>query len=162
MSRVSCVICPPALIPMPLSSDDGREGASLSTQPQHLSSSMPGQWDEGQGQPWPPVCGYLAFLLSQVHGYKGVTFQNWARTYGCCPAMYYQPTSVQEIIEVSVHLSSVPAGPAPRSPAPRSPCGPYRPNSAPEQRLGDGLARLRPPAHPSSASQVRCTILPGG
>uniref|UniRef100_A0A452SY34 L-gulonolactone oxidase n=1 Tax=Ursus maritimus TaxID=29073 RepID=A0A452SY34_URSMA len=39
----------------------------------------------------------------QVHGYKGVKFQNWARTYGCCPEMYYQPTSVEEIREVSVH-----------------------------------------------------------
>uniref|UniRef100_A0A8C8U9F4 L-gulonolactone oxidase n=1 Tax=Peromyscus maniculatus bairdii TaxID=230844 RepID=A0A8C8U9F4_PERMB len=35
-----------------------------------------------------------------VHGYKGVQFQNWAKTYGCCPEMYYQPTSVEEIREV--------------------------------------------------------------
>ncbi|XP_039731702.1 LOW QUALITY PROTEIN: L-gulonolactone oxidase-like [Pteropus medius] len=35
-----------------------------------------------------------------VHGYKGVAFQNWARSYGCCPAMHYQPTSISEIIEV--------------------------------------------------------------
>ncbi|XP_043726483.1 L-gulonolactone oxidase isoform X1 [Cervus elaphus] len=35
-----------------------------------------------------------------VHGYKGVKFQNWARTYGCCPEMYFQPTSVEEIREV--------------------------------------------------------------
>ncbi|XP_034517220.1 L-gulonolactone oxidase isoform X3 [Ailuropoda melanoleuca] len=35
-----------------------------------------------------------------VHGYKGVKFQNWARTYGCCPEMYYQPTSVEEVREV--------------------------------------------------------------
>ncbi|KAJ8798511.1 hypothetical protein J1605_016656 [Eschrichtius robustus] len=35
-----------------------------------------------------------------VHGYKGVKFQNWARTYGCYPEMYYQPTSVEEIREV--------------------------------------------------------------
>uniref|UniRef100_A0A8C0QZR4 L-gulonolactone oxidase n=1 Tax=Canis lupus dingo TaxID=286419 RepID=A0A8C0QZR4_CANLU len=36
----------------------------------------------------------------QVHGYKGVKFQNWARTYGCCPEMYFQPTSVEEVREV--------------------------------------------------------------
>ncbi|XP_038291277.1 L-gulonolactone oxidase isoform X3 [Canis lupus familiaris] len=35
-----------------------------------------------------------------VHGYKGVKFQNWARTYGCCPEMYFQPTSVEEVREV--------------------------------------------------------------
>ncbi|XP_037669234.1 L-gulonolactone oxidase isoform X2 [Choloepus didactylus] len=35
-----------------------------------------------------------------VHGHKGVKFQNWAKTYGCCPEMYYQPTSVEEIREV--------------------------------------------------------------
>ncbi|XP_027820103.2 L-gulonolactone oxidase isoform X5 [Ovis aries] len=35
-----------------------------------------------------------------VHGYKGVKFQNWARTYGCCPEMYFQPTSVEEVKEV--------------------------------------------------------------
>ncbi|KAF3818431.1 hypothetical protein GH733_011848 [Mirounga leonina] len=35
-----------------------------------------------------------------VHGYKGVKFQNWARTYGCCPEIYYQPTSVEEVREV--------------------------------------------------------------
>lgn len=46
-----------------------------------------------------------AFFLSQVHGYRGVTFQNWAKTYGCCPEMYYQPTSVGEIREVSVLMA---------------------------------------------------------
>ncbi|XP_035308999.1 L-gulonolactone oxidase [Cricetulus griseus] len=35
-----------------------------------------------------------------VHGHKGVQFQNWAKTYGCCPEMYYQPTSVEEVREV--------------------------------------------------------------
>uniref|UniRef100_A0A8C6WDW5 L-gulonolactone oxidase n=1 Tax=Nannospalax galili TaxID=1026970 RepID=A0A8C6WDW5_NANGA len=35
-----------------------------------------------------------------VHGHKGVQFQNWAKTYGCCPEMYYQPTSVEEVKEV--------------------------------------------------------------
>lgn len=35
-----------------------------------------------------------------VHGYKGVQFQNWAKTYGCSPEMYYQPTSVGEVREV--------------------------------------------------------------
>ncbi|KAH0519286.1 L-gulonolactone oxidase [Microtus ochrogaster] len=36
----------------------------------------------------------------QVHGCKGFQFQNWAKTYGCCPEMYYQPTSVEEVREV--------------------------------------------------------------
>lgn len=49
----------------------------------------------------PTVC------LTQVHGHKGFQFQNWARTYGCCPEMYYQPTSVEEIKEVSVSLFGV-------------------------------------------------------
>ncbi|KAM7322461.1 hypothetical protein ACRRTK_017966 [Alexandromys fortis] len=35
-----------------------------------------------------------------VHGCKGFQFQNWAKTYGCCPEMYYQPTSVEEVREV--------------------------------------------------------------
>ncbi|XP_055465794.1 L-gulonolactone oxidase isoform X2 [Psammomys obesus] len=35
-----------------------------------------------------------------VHGHKGVRFQNWAKTYGCSPEMYYQPTSVEEVREV--------------------------------------------------------------
>lgn len=46
--------------------------------------------------------GHPALRPSQVHGYKGVKFQNWARTYGCCPEMYFQPTSVEEVREVSV------------------------------------------------------------
>ncbi|KAM9083537.1 L-gulonolactone oxidase isoform 1-T1 [Megaptera novaeangliae] len=61
---------------------------------------MLGQWDGGQGSPRPLTGGDPGFVLSQVHGYKGVKFQNWARTYGCFPEMYYQPTSVEEIREV--------------------------------------------------------------
>ncbi|KAL7987177.1 hypothetical protein Chor_006096, partial [Crotalus horridus] len=36
-----------------------------------------------------------------VHGEGGVRFQNWARTYGSSPEMYFQPTSVDEIREVN-------------------------------------------------------------
>ncbi|XP_039201903.1 L-gulonolactone oxidase-like isoform X2 [Crotalus tigris] len=35
-----------------------------------------------------------------VHGEGGVRFQNWARTYGSSPEMYFQPTSVDEIREI--------------------------------------------------------------
>lgn len=51
------------------------------------------------------------FFLVQVHGHKGVQFQNWAKTYGCCPEMYYQPTSVEEVREVGVHLHITPRCP---------------------------------------------------
>uniref|UniRef100_A0A7M4E4G9 L-gulonolactone oxidase n=1 Tax=Crocodylus porosus TaxID=8502 RepID=A0A7M4E4G9_CROPO len=36
----------------------------------------------------------------QVHGHGGVQFQNWAKTYGCSPELYFQPTSVEEIKEI--------------------------------------------------------------
>lgn len=64
------------------------------------------RWQERggpSGQPAATDLSHPALFPSQVHGYKGVKFQNWARTYGCCPEMYYQPTSVEEIREVSVH-----------------------------------------------------------
>ncbi|XP_043365956.1 L-gulonolactone oxidase [Dermochelys coriacea] len=35
-----------------------------------------------------------------VHGQGGVKFQNWARTYGSSPELYFQPTSVEEIKEI--------------------------------------------------------------
>ncbi|XP_055970126.1 L-gulonolactone oxidase [Sorex fumeus] len=35
-----------------------------------------------------------------VHGYKGVHFENWARTYSCRPEMYFQPSSQEEVREV--------------------------------------------------------------
>ncbi|NWX77660.1 GGLO oxidase, partial [Alca torda] len=36
----------------------------------------------------------------QVHGQGGVKFQNWAKTYGSSPELYFQPTSVEEIREI--------------------------------------------------------------
>ncbi|KAH0517273.1 L-gulonolactone oxidase [Microtus ochrogaster] len=44
--------------------------------------------------------GLARDLSDLVHGCKGFQFQNWAKTYGCCPEMYYQPTSVEEVREV--------------------------------------------------------------
>ncbi|KAM9063713.1 L-gulonolactone oxidase [Sarcophilus harrisii] len=35
-----------------------------------------------------------------VHGQKGFKFQNWAKTYGCSPEMYFQPTCVEEVRQV--------------------------------------------------------------
>ncbi|XP_074847615.1 L-gulonolactone oxidase-like isoform X1 [Carettochelys insculpta] len=35
-----------------------------------------------------------------VHGQGGVKFQNWARTYGSSPELYFQPTSVEEMKEI--------------------------------------------------------------
>ncbi|KYO43973.1 L-gulonolactone oxidase-like [Alligator mississippiensis] len=35
-----------------------------------------------------------------VHGHGGVQFQNWAKTYGSSPELYFQPTSVEEIKEI--------------------------------------------------------------
>ncbi|XP_043846011.1 L-gulonolactone oxidase isoform X2 [Dromiciops gliroides] len=35
-----------------------------------------------------------------VHGHKGFKFQNWAKTYGCYPEMYFQPTCVEEVRQV--------------------------------------------------------------
>ncbi|XP_027706054.1 L-gulonolactone oxidase isoform X1 [Vombatus ursinus] len=35
-----------------------------------------------------------------VHGHKGFKFQNWAKTYGCHPEMYFQPTCVEEVKQV--------------------------------------------------------------
>ncbi|XP_044516966.1 L-gulonolactone oxidase-like [Gracilinanus agilis] len=35
-----------------------------------------------------------------VHGQKGFKFQNWAKTYGCYPEMYFQPTCVEEVRQV--------------------------------------------------------------
>ncbi|XP_074942557.1 L-gulonolactone oxidase-like isoform X1 [Phalacrocorax aristotelis] len=35
-----------------------------------------------------------------VHGQGGVKFQNWAKTYGSSPELYFQPTSVEEIREI--------------------------------------------------------------
>ncbi|NWI14975.1 GGLO oxidase, partial [Crypturellus soui] len=40
------------------------------------------------------------FLSIQVHGQGGVKFQNWAKTYGSSPELYFQPTSVEEIREI--------------------------------------------------------------
>ncbi|KAL6083118.1 hypothetical protein STEG23_014105 [Scotinomys teguina] len=40
-----------------------------------------------------------------VRGYKGVQFQNWMKTYGCCPEMYYQPISVGEVREQVLALT---------------------------------------------------------
>ncbi|XP_077187499.1 L-gulonolactone oxidase-like isoform X3 [Paroedura picta] len=34
------------------------------------------------------------------HGQGGVKFQNWAKTYGCSPEMYFQPTTVEELKEI--------------------------------------------------------------
>ncbi|KAM4680648.1 L-gulonolactone oxidase-like isoform 1-T1 [Amazona ochrocephala] len=42
----------------------------------------------------------LALFMVQVHGQGGVKFQNWAKTYGCSPELYFQPTSVEEIREI--------------------------------------------------------------
>lgn len=42
----------------------------------------------------------LGFVFFQVHGQGGVRFQNWAKTYGSCPELYFQPTSVEEVREV--------------------------------------------------------------
>lgn len=39
-------------------------------------------------------------VLTQVHGQGGFKFQNWAKTYGSSPELYFQPTSVEEIREV--------------------------------------------------------------
>ncbi|KAG8506324.1 L-gulonolactone oxidase [Galemys pyrenaicus] len=90
-----------------------------------------------------------AFWIN-VHGCKGVTFQNWARTYGCCPEMYYQPTCVEEVREASVHptlsrlcpsrrcLTCRPRLPRPQLPAPETlPAG--RPT--PRARLESPLPR---------------------
>ncbi|XP_038627035.1 L-gulonolactone oxidase-like [Tachyglossus aculeatus] len=38
--------------------------------------------------------------MAQAHGHGGVQFQNWARTYGCCPELFFQPTSAEEIREI--------------------------------------------------------------
>ncbi|XP_074847617.1 L-gulonolactone oxidase-like [Carettochelys insculpta] len=35
-----------------------------------------------------------------VHGQGGIKFQNWARTYGSSPELYFQPTSVEEMKEI--------------------------------------------------------------
>nr|XP_032657598.1 L-gulonolactone oxidase [Chelonoidis abingdonii] len=35
-----------------------------------------------------------------VHGQGGFKFQNWARSYGSSPELYFQPTSVEEIKEI--------------------------------------------------------------
>ncbi|XP_020839638.1 L-gulonolactone oxidase isoform X2 [Phascolarctos cinereus] len=35
-----------------------------------------------------------------VHGHKGFKFRNWAKTYGCHPEMYFQPTCVEEVKQV--------------------------------------------------------------
>lgn len=40
--------------------------------------------------------------MVQVHGQGGVKFQNWAKTYGSSPELYFQPTSVEEIREVRI------------------------------------------------------------
>ncbi|XP_025049451.1 L-gulonolactone oxidase-like isoform X2 [Alligator sinensis] len=56
----------------------------------------------------PPVWQGESQLLSkgngtehlQVHGHGGVQFQNWAKTYGSSPELYFQPTSVEEIKEI--------------------------------------------------------------
>uniref|UniRef100_A0A8V0YBQ3 L-gulonolactone oxidase n=1 Tax=Gallus gallus TaxID=9031 RepID=A0A8V0YBQ3_CHICK len=39
-------------------------------------------------------------VLTQVHGQGGFKFQNWAKTYGSSPELYFQPTSVEEIREI--------------------------------------------------------------
>ncbi|XP_054841910.1 L-gulonolactone oxidase-like [Eublepharis macularius] len=35
-----------------------------------------------------------------VHAQGGVKFQNWAKTYGCSPEMYFQPSTVEELKEI--------------------------------------------------------------
>ncbi|KAJ6661208.1 hypothetical protein lerEdw1_015345 [Lerista edwardsae] len=35
-----------------------------------------------------------------VHGQSGVRFQNWAKTYGCSPELYFQPATVEELKEI--------------------------------------------------------------
>ncbi|KAK4825330.1 hypothetical protein QYF61_026849 [Mycteria americana] len=44
--------------------------------------------------------GHELLVLVQVHGQGGVKFQNWAKTYGSSPELYFQPTSVEEIREI--------------------------------------------------------------
>ncbi|XP_050161860.1 L-gulonolactone oxidase-like, partial [Myiozetetes cayanensis] len=38
--------------------------------------------------------------MPRVQGEAGVTFQNWAGTYGCSPELFFRPRSVQEIQEI--------------------------------------------------------------
>ena len=92
--------------PAILRGDESRAGAWLSATAPASRLYNGGTVGGGQGSPGPHVGSDLDFVLFQVHGHKGVKFQNWAKTYGCCPEMYYQPTSVEEIREVSVHPSS--------------------------------------------------------
>ncbi|XP_010081542.1 PREDICTED: L-gulonolactone oxidase-like [Pterocles gutturalis] len=47
----------------------------------------------GDALPWAEPC-------LEVHGQGGVKFQNWAKTYGSSPELYFQPTSVEEIREI--------------------------------------------------------------
>lgn len=46
------------------------------------------------------TASFFGFVFFQVHGQGGVRFQNWAKTYGSCPELYFQPTSVEEVREV--------------------------------------------------------------
>uniref|UniRef100_A0A8D1FUT1 L-gulonolactone oxidase n=1 Tax=Sus scrofa TaxID=9823 RepID=A0A8D1FUT1_PIG len=86
--------------PVILRGDESRAGAWLSATAPASRLYNGGTVGGGQGSPGPHVGSDLDFVLFQVHGHKGVKFQNWAKTYGCCPEMYYQPTSVEEIREV--------------------------------------------------------------
>lgn len=64
--------------------------------------ALMGKWGcvEGTGGGSAGHCFISWIWFFQVHGQGGVRFQNWAKTYGSCPELYFQPTSVEEVREV--------------------------------------------------------------
>lgn len=64
--------------------------------------ALMGKWGcvEGIGGGSAGHCFISWIWFFQVHGQGGVRFQNWAKTYGSCPELYFQPTSVEEVREV--------------------------------------------------------------
>uniref|UniRef100_A0ACB8G8P1 Uncharacterized protein n=1 Tax=Sphaerodactylus townsendi TaxID=933632 RepID=A0ACB8G8P1_9SAUR len=79
------------------SAEGDRTGPSI-----HQGDSPTPVSDRGR---FPAAC--IDFLFSakkkpitMVHGQGGVKFQNWAKTYGCSPEMYFQPATVEELKEI--------------------------------------------------------------
>lgn len=39
-----------------------------------------------------------------LKGRPGFHFENWAKTYGCDPELYFEPTNESEVRQVSLHI----------------------------------------------------------
>lgn len=84
---------------------EGKPGGWLSTVASASVSTMSGQWmDGGQSSLRPLTGGDPAFVLSHRSRVQEVKFQNWARTYGCCPSGLSAP-SVEEVKRIEYLVS---------------------------------------------------------